>query len=136
MKFRALACPPPSPGTVMNSVSMTVPDQAMSLATILERFVRNEPLDVHMYGEASRFSNVEDFDNPMNIDYEKLQYADLVEKQDYSDFLASIKNRYESAEKAKAAKAEAAKRAKEHEALVQKIRAENAAKGSSEKSAQ
>lgn len=138
MKFRSIAIPRPAKGTVIKGESMTVPDQAMSLQTILERFVRGEPMDVKMHGEASQMSNVEDFDNPLNIDYEKLQHADLVEKQEFSDLISSIKTRYESQEKAKAAKADADKKAAELEALKKKIQDDfmAASKGSSGTSAQ
>lgn len=135
-RFRSIAWPKPSSGTKVVGVSMTLPDQSMSLATILDKFVRNEPLDVHMHGEASRFANVDDFDNPLNIDYEKLQHADLVEKAEFSDYLSSVKAKFDAEEKSRVAAQEAAKRRAEVDEIAAKIRAEESAKGSSEKSAQ
>lgn len=137
MKYKSIAIPRPSIGLDCSLwVNETVPDQAMSLQTILERFVRGEPMDVRMHGQASKLSNVEDFDNPLNIDYEKLGNADLVEKQEFSDFLSSVQRRYQSEEKARQASAYAKKQQLEHEELRRKIAAEEAAKLNSGKSAQ
>lgn len=93
-----------------NVVDLTIPDQSLSLQDILERFTRNETLPVDMGGE---FGD-EDFDNPLNVDLEKMGRADLTEKADYYNALEQLKKRYKAQEKAEADKAEAiAKKAEE-----------------------
>lgn len=64
---------------------IVVPDQSLSLEEILQRFTRGEPLDILMDGE---------YDDESDIDLEKLQKADLVDKNDYIEYLKNVQKRF------------------------------------------
>lgn len=109
ISFKVGAYPAPSKGhrCVNKEGKLTVPDQALSIREILERFTRGEAVPV---GMRTGFG-LDDVDNPLNVDFEKLAVADLVDKQEYSDALSELKKRYEAQEERK--RTAAAKKAKE-----------------------
>lgn len=80
---------------------LTVPNQAMSLQEILERFTRKERLPVG--------KDVVFYDEQYDVDIEKLSRMDLAERDEFLQFQRSVKARYERQEAAKKAAEEAAK---------------------------
>lgn len=69
-----------------------VPDESLSLQDILERFVRNEEVEV---GHPTWYDEDE---NSMD-DLEKIKHADLVDKDLYIKSLREIQSKYETEEK-------------------------------------
>jgi len=130
MRFKSIAIPKVTQGvSFVGEVDQVVPDQSMSLAYILERFTRGEAVPVGHEGH---------FDEESDIDLEKLQKADLVDKAEYVERLEDVKKRHEKQEKAKAVKkaeadALAAKVAEEKRIRIaaRKLAKENSAKGGS-----
>lgn len=117
MKYNSRAIPEPSKGVdFSDEVSITVPNQALSLKDILERFTRGEPVAV---GKQANWD--EEADTESSIDYEKLATADLVDKAEYVNHLRDVKRKYDKQEKDK----EIAKKATE---LKAKEEAEKLAK--------
>lgn len=116
MKFRAIANPKPSEGCSKWDKNQVVPDQSLSLAEILRRFVRGEAVPVGL----STFG-VDDGeqDHELDVDLEKLAHADLTEKDEWKEKARELQRKYERQEKAKADKA-AKKAAEDREKAVQK----------------
>lgn len=95
------AVPEPSVGEDYSKiVSLVRPDQSLSLQEILDRFTRGESLPVEFQAEFG----ADDPDNPLNVDLEKLQHADLVEKAEYIEKLKAISENYRKQEASKAKK--------------------------------
>lgn len=101
---------------------ITLPDQSLSLQEILDRFTRNEPLPVDMGGE---YSGEDDFDNPLNVDIEKLARADITEKAEYYNALEELKKRYMDQEKKVLEEEETARKKAEAERIRAEVLAEN-----------
>lgn len=68
-----------------------IPDQSLSLEEILNRFVRNEELEI---GQPTFF----DTDEESLDDLEKIRYADLVDKDNYIKSLKEIQSKFENEE--------------------------------------
>lgn len=132
MIFKKASIPRPSVGHRITEKSQVLPDQSLTLQEILTRFVRHEALPVgHDYAYGSENMDPES-DSPLNVDLEKLKFADLTEKDDYKAETHRVKEAYEEAEKRKAdkaAKVAADKKAAEDEARIQ-AEVEKRAKGS------
>jgi len=95
MKFKSIASPESTPGISFKGVKkQVVPNQALSLQEILERFTKGEPLEV---GRDVQYHESDD-------DLEKVSHMDLVDKQEYMDKLKQTQKDYESQEKRKAQK--------------------------------
>lgn len=109
MEFKSVAFPKPKKGMSFKGVKkLTKPQRGISLKEILERFTRNEPVEV---GHETQDGSDSD------IDLEKLRHADLVDKEEYMNKLKAIQGKYEAQEESKkAARDKAAKeKAKEEE---------------------
>jgi len=115
-KFNSVAFPKPSLGSVVKNPGgkITVPDQALTIREIMERFTRGEALPI---GAQTAFGD-ENLENPLNVDFEKLAVADLVDKQEYSDALSELKKRYDAQEERR--KKAIDKKAKEKALAAQK----------------
>lgn len=121
MKFINTALPKPSEGISFIGIKdEVVPDQSMSLQEILERFTRGEAIPVGMQTETGD----EDLDNPLNVDLEKMKFADLTDKAEYSEKLEEVKRSYDKQEKKKAAKIAAETAAAQKAAEEKKIQDE------------
>lgn len=100
-------------------LSMTVPDESMSVRTILEKFSRGMDPGLSkdpVYGD-------ENFDSP---DMEKLRDSDLVDKEEFAQHLATTnaateKSLNETIAKQKAAQDAAAKKAAKRTAALDKL---------------
>lgn len=96
VKFKSRAWPDPSPGTdFTNAKKLVVPDQALSLQEILDRFTRNEALAI---GKDVDFDDDPDLENPLNVDLEKLVRKDPVERDEYFLLVKSVTDRFKSEE--------------------------------------
>lgn len=91
MKFKSIASPEPSKGSVTEGKKIVVPNQAMTLQEILERFTRNEQLPI---GKDVQYHESED-------DLEKVQHMDLVDREEYMDKLKETQRVYKRQEAAK-----------------------------------
>lgn len=115
IKFKSVAYPTPSDGVSYKDVEdQVVPDDSMSLQEILERFTRREELPI---GRAHSYGNP-DVERVLDIDLEKVQFADLTERDAFREQVAQVRATYEKQMAAKAAidkqkAAEAAKAAEE-----------------------
>jgi len=94
MKFKSSAFPNPCLGQKDFGPVLVVPNQAMSLEEILERFTRGEPVAV---GRETSYHESDD-------DLEKVSKMDLVERDEYIDKLKQTQKDYEKQEKRKVAK--------------------------------
>jgi hypothetical protein len=75
MKYTAINFPKPSEGISFDpSQSLVIPDQNMSLETILKRFTRGERLGV---GQDTFYDDIDE--NMDGVDYDKLKGLDLTE---------------------------------------------------------
>lgn len=93
MKFKSLSTPGGSPGVVIEwGKELVVPNQALTLREILERFTRNQPVAV---GRDVSYDEGED-------DLEKVAAMDLVDKAEFVEKLKKTQRDFESQEKAKA----------------------------------
>lgn len=102
MQFKSIATPAPSLGVdYSNEDDLLVPDQSMSLATILERFTRGESV---MAGK-----DVFDFEDEdeNDIDFDKLKSLDLTEQRDLLDNSKKVQEDYGKQEFARKEKAKA-----------------------------
>lgn len=108
MQFKSKACPRPSDGHKTKGGKIVIPDQSMSLQTILERFTRNEALPI---GRDGNYHESED-------DLEKVANSDLVDKAEFVDKMKQTKKNYEKQERKRQ---EAVKKAAE-EKIEQEIR--------------
>lgn len=91
MKFKSIACPTISKGVRYSGKKLVVPNQAMSLQEILERFTRGEPLPI---AQPINYHESED-------DLEKVSHMDLVDKEEYIDKLKTTQQEYSKQEKNK-----------------------------------
>lgn len=119
MLFRAIASPKPSKGVKVGGKKLVVPNQALSLRDIIERFTRNEAVPV---------GREVVWDDDAEIDLEKLSHADIVDKMEYRDEMIAKQKAYQKQEKRKAEKLKADAEAKALEEARQRIEAE-ASKG-------
>lgn len=100
MKYKSISVPAPSPGELGGRKKLVVPNQALSLQEILERFTRKEALPI------GRDANYHESDD----DLEKVAHFDLVDKEEFSDKLMETQKTYKKQE---AERLLAARRAKE-----------------------
>lgn len=99
VKFKSVAWPLPSPGKdFQGEERLTVPDQAMSLQQILDRFVRNEPVAV---GKDVQFDEDPDLGNPLNVDLEKLLKMDRVDRDEYFEQVNTLTRQYKKEQDAR-----------------------------------
>lgn len=105
MKFKGFSIPSPSVGIVISEPDQTVPSQALSLKEILHRFVRNEALPVAHQGKYGSDVIDPESDSELNVDLEKLKYADLTEKAEFVEKTKKVAKAFDQQEKAKAKKA-------------------------------
>lgn len=115
MKFKSKAIPKPSEGVKYTDKSLVLPDQSLSLKTILERFTRNEPLPI---GRDVSYHESDD-------DLEKVSNMDLVDKQEFIDKLKETRSNFDKQEKKKAAN----ERKRLEKLAVDKIAAEQKQQG-------
>lgn len=115
MKFKSFSIPPISVGEAGGRRRQTVPNQAMSLEEILQRFVRNEPLPI---GRDALYHEGED-------DLSKLDDLDLTEKKEYADKQRQVQREYKEQERIKREKAKAKLEAEEREKIAAKLAAES-----------
>lgn len=96
MNYKSYAVPVVSIGTVVNGKKLVVPNQAMSLHEILERFTRNEQLPI---GKDVQYHESDD-------DLEKISHLDMVDRAEYVEKLVETQQVYkrQEAKKEKAAK--------------------------------
>lgn len=129
MEFKSLALPPESEGLSFKGIpSMTVPDQAMSLEEILERFTRDESLAI---GKSVAYPEQEEVQDD-SLDLEKLQYYDPVDKQAVIDKQKAVQAKYRRQEE----KRQAEEKARQEADMRAKIEAETRAKVEAEKTGQ
>lgn len=114
MIYKSIASPVPSIGTRLKGKKIVVPNQALSLQEILERFTRNEPLEI---GRETSYDDGPD-------DLEKVSKMDLVDREEFVDKLKHTKKQYEKQEKAKAEK----EKKRLDDLAIEKLAAEKAAK--------
>lgn len=105
MRYVKSSIPMPSLGIRITEPTQVVPDQSLSLKEILHRFVRQEALPVSHQGQYGSEIMDPEVDNPLNVDLEKLRYADLTEKDEYKEATKQVQREYDAQEKAKADKA-------------------------------
>lgn len=108
MKFKSIASPAPSAGLVVVGKKIVVPNQAMSLQEILERFTRNEQLPI---GKDAQYHESED-------DLEKVVHMDLVDREEYMEKQKNIQKMFK-AQEAKKKKAADEKIAAEYRQKVE-----------------
>lgn len=114
---------------------LTVPDQSLTLADIIDRFSRKEALPI---GKQVSFNDEIEVDSPFAVDLEKLAKADIIDKMEYVEQWKTVTTAYaEQDKKAKAAKDAADKKATKiaDEQRIEKEVQARMAKQSSEKSA-
>lgn len=87
----------PGPGIKIKQKKITVPNQSLSLKEILRRFVRNETVPV---GKDTSYATYAD------VDLEKIQHADLVDRAAFIGKLSEISRLYQIQEKKKQLEAE------------------------------
>lgn len=117
MKFLSVATPKPSIGVSFEGEPIqVVPNQSMSLQEILERFTRDESLPIGHHGE---------FFDGGDDDLEKIQHADLVDRQEFNEKLNETKKRYEKQEKVKAEKERKRIEQEERERIRKEVEAEH-----------
>lgn len=114
MIFRSISTPKPSKGLKIVSAQQAVPNQSISLAEMLRRFVRKEALPIgHPANFGSDGAIDPESESPFNIDLEKAKHWDLTEKAEFKDAVMVERDRVskiargkELADKAKKAEAE------------------------------
>lgn len=96
MEFKSVAIPKRWAGITITEKKLVVPNQAMSLHEILERFTRNEQLPI---GKETNYDDGED-------DLEKMVHLDLVDRAEYVEKLEETQKMYkrQEAQREKAAK--------------------------------
>lgn len=98
---------------------LTVPNQAMSLQEIIERFTRNESVDV---GFPVHFHESED-------DLEKLRFLDPVDKREYIKKMQAVQDAYNAQEEKRRKDSEESARKEILAKMAKKLKAEqNSAK--------
>lgn len=108
MKYKSIASPEASKGVKIAGKKQVVPNQALSLAEILERFTRGEPLEIGR-GEGQYHES--------NDDLEKLQHMDPVDREEYVEALKRTQKTFKKQEKDR----EAAKQEELDRLAVEKI---------------
>lgn len=88
MKFKSYATPAVSVGVLTRAKKIVVPNQAMSIHEILERFTRNEQLPI---GKDVQYHESED-------DLEKISHMDLVDRAEYVEKLQETQKLYQAQE--------------------------------------
>lgn len=135
--FKGVASPLPKSSRTdwSKKVKLTVPDQALSLQDIIDRFTRKEPLPV---GHSVSWGDDIDIDSPLAVDLEKLLKSDIVDQKEHADRWKEITDRYKVEDQErnrKKAVAAAKKKAEEQEAEIQRRVAEKVNQRSSGSSA-
>lgn len=92
MKFKSIANPEPSLGSNTQAPKIVVPNMALSLADIIERFTRGEP---QWIGKEAVYMESDE-------DLEKIKNADLVDRAEYVDKLKRRQELYNAQEKRRA----------------------------------
>jgi len=115
MKFISIASPVLGAGQRFSGKKLVVPNQAISLQEILERFTRGEPVAV---GQDVSYHESDD-------DLEKIQYMDLTERDEFIAQQKETQKSYAKQEKRK--KAEADRKLREE--AIEKLKAEEKQKG-------
>lgn len=90
MKFKSVAVPFPAKGQTGFGPILVQPNQAMTLQEILERFTRNESLDI---GKMTAYDEMSD------DDLGKLKFMDLVDQEEFIQRQKEIVRRYQDQEK-------------------------------------
>lgn len=93
MKYKSVACPEPSKGLVITDKKIVVPDMALSLEEILDRFVRGEAVEV---GKEPEYDDGDE-------DLEKIARMDLVDRAEYVEKLKKVQVDYSTQQKKKEA---------------------------------
>lgn len=120
MRYKSIAFPTPSKGVTYEGVKKSVvPNQALTLQQILERFTRGEAVNV------ARDGNYHDGED----DLEKMSHLDLVDKEEYIQKLKTTQKDYEKQERKKVLDL---KKAAEKQALDEARAAQKAAPSASE----
>lgn len=91
MEFKSRSCPGMSVGIKVEGEELVVPNQALSLRQILDRFTRQQALPI---GKDGNYDEGED-------DLEKLRHMDLVDKEEYIDRLKQTQIKYGKQEEAR-----------------------------------
>lgn len=130
-EWKKQSWPDPDLGISFEGIeSLVVPDQSLTLQEILERFTRKEELPIALDAEGG-FDD-DEFDNPLNVDLEKMAMSDLTEKEAYVKELRKVRAEWQRQEDERLAKDESAramaKAAQDEQALRKKIAEENSAK--------
>lgn len=120
MKFKSIAWPEPSVGILVGGPELVVPNQALTLRQILERFTRNQALPV---GRETGYDEGEE-------DLEKVAHMDLVDKAEHMEKWRKTQKAYEAQEKAKAKARSEQLEKEEREKLAEQIRKEQKAASS------
>lgn len=92
ISFKSIASPEPGAAPKLRGPKLVVPNQAMSLQTILERFTRGEPLEIGR-GQPQFDEGPEDL--------EKLAHADLVDKAEAAEKFRETQRKYKKQENLK-----------------------------------
>lgn len=117
MKYKSCSIPGRSKGLLIDEPSIVVPNQALTLRQILERFTRNQALPV---GRTGSFDDGED-------DLEKVGHMDPVDKAEFVEKLKKTQRDYDAQEKAKAKARSDALEKEERAKLAEQIRKEEKA---------
>lgn len=123
MRYLSISCPTPAKGQSDFGPKQVVPNQALSLQEILERFTR---------GEAVSVGKPYSYDEDVDVDLEKVKNLDLVDREEYIESLKKTQTTFERQEKAREKK----KRDKLEAELAEKIERDLKAKMATEKGAQ
>lgn len=119
MKFKKNSIPEPSLGVSFEGVvDELVPNQSMSLKTILQRFTRGEALAV------SHEADIQFGDLDGETDLEKLKHADLVDKADFIQRMEEVKQKHAEEVRKAEAKVKADKKAKAEAEFNARVEAE------------
>lgn len=110
MKYVSKAITRPVKGQSEFGPVLVLPNQALSLSEILQRFTRGEPIAI---GKETSYHESED-------DLEKVSHLDLVDREEFVNKLRSTKKEYEKQEKLK--------EITQREAIRKKLEEEEAAK--------
>lgn len=89
MKFKSKAWPAEAAGTPILGKSLMVPDQSMSLAEIIRRFVRGEALAI---GKQVEYGDT-------GYDLEKVSHMDMVDKAEFIEEQKDIQRQYDAQDK-------------------------------------
>lgn len=99
MKFRSISLPKPSQGLDFKGIKkVTVPNQSMSLEEILTRFTRGEEIPI---GQPTTYQDDENISSHLDVDFEKIQYMDLVDRDEFAKTLKQTIGDYNDQTKAR-----------------------------------